>query len=1106
MLLAGGFLLFTLVYIVYSATSLGRINTLPPLPEHYKADAADEGFVRVKTRSGPSPLERKMEQAFGIGCKELKWPVLLELNAKSMVMAAGMFEVVADGRMKLEPMSVALFGKRKNDGRDIEINTLKCNQAYITFDRPVASINEISGRKIVQAELIGDIVIVNNRRTVLRDDDLSVTIPTGPLYYFEPQQLIRTSDAVHLMDGQLKPPKADIRAKGMEMQLATTAPPPKPGVVPASKPKNESISGVKRIVLKQDVTMHLYTAGQTPFPNSDKSRPEPTAPQGGTTPQRGTVTKPPQEISHIVIRTPGRFQYDLFKDHDQARFDVPEEVGQPSTPQDVTVERINDGTEMRDQLVCKHLELRLKRRDNEAQTASKAAAQTAEQNLEIETAHATGPDVTLASDAEKLDAHGNDFFHDASKKLTILKGVPYMEANKDDSLMQAPEMQIQDIPLLTPPGSPPKTYQQVTAKGPGSIHLPKKVGDKIVHTTHASWNEKLTSTRDGSLDLLILTGSASFVDEEQEQSLKAETLKVWLLTQEHPPPQTAVKSQPAKPPTAKTPEPKMGAETSRRPHHVEALRNVLAHSRDLNIHDASRLVVRFTDVPESRMPPPSGGKPGARPPENKASAAPPPIASRGPAAATTPAVGKPAAAPVLAPTGPPANSTAKPVPEPARPIDLTARSVEAEVLRCGERNALDHLWTEGYVKVRQAPAKPGEKGIYIEGDTLDMRAQEGGNLLVVTGRDDQGNMAQLQMDKMLIFGPEVNIDQARNKAWVIGSGAMQMDSNTTLDGKPLDRTVPLTVHWSEEMFFQGANAEFTGNIQAEQENARLACQSLQVFFDRPISLKEGTRGDQPAKVRNLVGFKDVRVEDKAYEKNQLQKYQLIEGRSITMDTVPRDDAGPRQPNASKDANDVTVSGPGSVRILQRGGADMTAPPGKTASAKPAEPARAPAPGDQEMKMTYVKFENIMKASNRTNTASFWGSVRVLNFPCEDPHCEIDLDAMLATALPAGAMYLRADRLKVLSTPQTPGQKSNQEMEAHGHIVVQAKELSAQSDHMFYNEAKDQIIFVADPGNLATLAQFKGKGVQPDTLQGEKILYIRSTGRAEVLKGNSLYGN
>jgi hypothetical protein len=60
--------------------------------------------------------------------------------------------------------------------------------------------------------------------------------------------------------------------------------------------------------------------------------------------------------------------------------------------------------------------------------------------------------------------------------------------------------------------------------------------------------------------------------------------------------------------------------------------------------------------------------------------------------------------------------------------------------------------------------------------------------------------------------------------------------------------------------------------------------------------------------------------------------------------------------------------------------------------------------------------------------------------------------------------------------------------------------------MTYNEAKDQIIFSSDPGNVATLSKYKGKGVQPDTIRGEKILYIRSTGQADVIRGDSLYGN
>ncbi len=821
-----------------------------------------------------------------------------------------------------------------------------------------------------------------------------------------------------------------------------------------------------------------------------------------------------------------------------ARFDVPEGQDQPNSPQDVTVQRINERLGTNDQLVCKHLQLRVKRRDGPTPPAGAPASST-EQSLEIETAHATGPEVTLTSDAEKLDAHGNDFFYDAAQKLTILKGVPYMEAEKEGSLIQAPELRIRDVPLSpSAPGSekgganPPRTYQQIHANGPGSIHMLNKATDK--RNIHAFWNDQLISTRDGELDLLILIGSARFVDDEHEQLLKAETLKVWLLADDKKPPLSpspAVKAKTAGAPAS--------PESSRRPHHVEALRNVVARSAELNVHDTSRLLVRFTDVPPSRMPPPASGsaKPEGRPPESKTSAptviakpvssaapavvaqpnklaAASPVANvrgsagapmpAGPAMPATGAMGKPASASGAAQPG----ASAKTGPAPARPIDLTARSVEAEVLRCGERNVLDHLWTEGDVKVRQEPAKPGEKGVYIEGDTLDMKAYPEGNLLVVTG-----DMAQLQMDKMLIFGPEVNIDQAKNKAWVYGSGAMRMESNTTLEGKPLGRTVPLTIHWSQDMLFQGDHAEFRGNINAEQESALLACQFLQVFFDRPISLKEGNRGDHPPKVRNLVGDKEVRVEDKVVERDRLQKYQLLEGRSITMNTVPRDDAPPSlsTPGArgekgggrGSDASEVHLSGPGSVRILQRGGTDLATPSGKPAPGKPGT--RPPAAADQEMKLTYVSFEHSMQASNRTNTAVFWKSVRLLNLPCENPYREIDLDAMLASELPPGAMYLRCNRLKVLSQPAPDG-KSHQEMEANGQVIVQAKEFTAQADHMTYNEAKDQIIFIGEGGNHATLSKIIAKGVEPQVLRARKIIYIRSTGYAWVDKGEELNGN
>ncbi|HEY7154887.1 MAG TPA: hypothetical protein VH575_13070, partial [Gemmataceae bacterium] len=655
LLLSVGFLGFTLVYLVYSMTTLGRINTLPPLPERYRSDS--DNIVEVRPpEATPSPLVLKLERAFGKECKEKKWPVQLELNSKSIVMAAENYKFETDGKMLLESMSIALFGKKKNNSQEVEINTLRCRRAYITFDQPVTSLatKELSGRKIVEAKLHGEgntpIVIENNRRTSRLDDDLRVTINHGPLYYHEAKHLIWTNDLVEVQDG-CPLPKAHIVAKGMVMELATAAPPPKPGAPLANKPKSENISGVKRIVLKQDVTMHLFVSGSTPFPGGAKDRPTPPAENKNAAPaSRGADATPlakPPEPAHIIIRTPGRFQYNLFKDHDLARFDVPDDADQTGSPQDVTVERIVEEGAGSDQLVCKHLELRLKRHSGEAKPGKTASAETPaqspEQELEIEWAHATGPNVTLTSDAEKLDAHGNDFFHDAAKKLTILKGAPFMEANKEDSLIQAPELRIQEVPLpLSPKGSKeeegqPKTYQQIHASGPGEVHMLNKTTNK--QTTHAYWNKELISTRDGELDLLILTGEARFVedgaDEEHKQWLKADTLKVWLLAEDKKPDATAKKPE-TKDATAKKP---AAPEQSRRPHHIEALRNIVSHSPQLNIPAAGRLLVRFTDVPAERIKPfkrtpASAAKTGAKPQQPPAVGAASRATSTGPATPT----------------------------------------------------------------------------------------------------------------------------------------------------------------------------------------------------------------------------------------------------------------------------------------------------------------------------------------------------------------------------------------------------------------------------------------------------------------------------------------
>src|SRR5262249_5763434 len=218
---------------------------------------------------------------------------------------------------------------------------------------------------------------------------------------------------------------------------------------------------------------------------------------------------------------------------------------------------------------------------------------------------------------------------------------------------------------------------------------------------------------------------------------------------------------------------------------------------------------------------------------------------------------------------------------PPRPFDLSARLVEAKVERSPIKSTIDELWWEGQVKARQDPdVKKGEdKGTDVNGEKLKMTAvPEGGYHLTVLGGEGENDLAELATDKIYICGPEVNIHQGTNKAWVVGEGAMQMESATNFQGERLIKPVPMTVHWDKSMLFNGTTATFLGNIQATQQTGRLASQDLQVRFDRTIPLKEGSKSDQRARVKKMVCDKDVRVEEitrDPAEPRKVVKYVLL---------------------------------------------------------------------------------------------------------------------------------------------------------------------------------------------------------------------------------------
>ena len=169
-----------------------------------------------------------------------------------------------------------------------------------------------------------------------------------------------------------------------------------------------------------------------------------------------------------------------------------------------------------------------------------------------------------------------------------------VSADQDDNKIHAREIQLLELP----PGPDGKAGRQVTALGPGQIDLFDKKTKKW--PVHAVWQDKLISTKDGAQDLIVLSGAATFTDDEHGQTLQANILKVWL---------AAADGAPAAPVSTSA-----NAPTARRPTHIEAVGNVSVASSQLTIPHTGLLVVWFRDVPAEALPSMGPAKPGsARP-------------------------------------------------------------------------------------------------------------------------------------------------------------------------------------------------------------------------------------------------------------------------------------------------------------------------------------------------------------------------------------------------------------------------------------------------------------------------------------------------------------
>jgi len=845
---------FVASFVVYHR-ALGWIDGLPELPAKYLIRIEQAGPI-AKSPNHEIKFHRLLRQAFGENCRELKYSNKLTLQLQGLVIATEIVDI-EDGKLKLAPMSLAMFGKPNPSTEFPEINTVHCDVAWLTFDRPIRSLSDTNRARLVSAEFQSDpqtqfkdsrngqILVVHNHGTQNAEDDV-VLRTRGPIRFRddaasrpdEPQ--LFTDESVSITDKQASPPH-HVTSQGLRVFLTGAALPQNRDKTATRPIRNQPL--VRRIELPANVQMDLTMSQTAGFlGNSQPNR------------QLATPVKP-----RLKIHTLGPFQFDVAEN--LATFSCNSSTNSGGIQDQVKVLRVSPVGSV-DRLECDLLKLQLGSRSGTTTAAKSTAA-----GLHLTEVTATGSLVQVVAETESLHAIGTRLTYRQETMCTTISGKPVIVV-KEGHKLQAPEFDVyQYEPLLLQSASDLQPLKVGEARGPGFAHLNDPNSKRSVEI---QWHDSMSLSRTTQHDIMTVMGEARLSDRVTQQSLTGAEIRIWI-------------SEESKPKSTTPAETRSSHKEIRK---LYATGNVQLHAADLQIHNTNKLVATIDKTEE-------------RPTVESTTA----LQSN---AISVPSSSTPTIPTTNAPTG---NSKRS-----GYPLKISAKSIETSFVQTVGKLGLKQARCTDRVHVKQEPTNANERGLEIHAQGMVLTHTDMGNMLRLTGPSD--DPAQVIANEMTLAGTQINCDQVDNRAEVVGRGSMRLLVNSTLEGARLARAEEAAIYWSERMTFNGSWASFYGFVQAEHQASEVLCPRMDVYLDRrvnfqsvkPLQPDDVNSGNSRPEITRVVCHRDeskstqpVILRNSERQNGRLTRFQQIQAPIVVY---------------ANDTGTVEVDGPGEVRMFQ----------------------------------------------------------------------------------------------------------------------------------------------------------------------------------------------
>jgi hypothetical protein len=380
--------------------------------------------------------------------------------------------------------------------------------------------------------------------------------------------------------------------------------------------------------------------------------------------------------------------------------------------------------------------------------------------------------------------------------------------------------------------------------------------------------------------------------------------------------------------------------------------------------------------------------------------------------------------------------------DPDQPVVVAAENISARLVVDPDTQKTDVLQLNASdgVTISRARGTQREGGgsssdpFAIEAGELELRNNNGSHVLRLLGTP-----ARIRHPEAEIEGNEMYFDRTGNLAMVEGAGALFVWVNNSLEGEPLEVPEKLLVRWSEQMRFDGQQADFLKQVRATLNDSKMLCERMTISLDRKLSFAQESPRTQHSDISRIECREGVEGYYTEYLRDpvRLIATRHIQAANFTFDLL---------------SGEIHAQGPGRIDDWQLAGQRnrMRLDPATTATGDVAVDNGSPG-----WEYTRIEFQGEMTGNQKDRYVTLSDRVRVMHGPVERALAVIKRDDLdLDTPQAKNSVWIGSDTLQVRLVAGDQGSPDTVSALAKGNAELQGKVVGARAHSISYDEANE----------------------------------------------------